>query len=139
MPIKHRIHHTKSFALTVTVCGGLLWHSAVSAYDNNSSAVTESKRIEVYSLSQNYWDVQYGDTLGSIAHHLLPNNPLKREALQQDILHLNPQAFINGQPEKLLAGKRLWLPGYMKQADSKTNPSTMDVETYSWGNIKRPK
>jgi hypothetical protein len=64
---------------------------------------------------------------------------LKREALQQDILHLNPQAFINGQPEKLLAGKRLWLPGYMKQADSKTNPSTMDVETYSWGNIKRPK
>ena len=139
MPIKHRIHHTKFLVLTITVCSGLLWHSAVPAYDNNSSTVTESKRIEVYSLSQNYWDVQYGDTLGSIAHHLLPNNPLKREALQQDILHLNPKAFINGQPEKLLAGKRLWLPGYIKQADSKTNPSTMDVETYSWGNIKRPK
>jgi len=99
----------------------------------------KSKRIEVYSLSQNYWDVQYGDTLGSIAHHLLPNNPAKREALQQDILHLNPSVFIDGKPEKLLAGKRLWLPGYMKQADSKVDPARMTVETYSWGNIKRLK
>ncbi|NOQ88731.1 MAG: hypothetical protein GQ550_07385, partial [Gammaproteobacteria bacterium] len=91
------------------------------------------------SLSQHYWDVQYGDTLGGIAHHLLPNNPMKREALQQDILHLNPNAFINAQPEKLLAGRRLWLPGYMKQADSRADPATTIVETYSWGNIKRPK
>jgi len=103
------------------------------------AAQTTSKRIEVYSLSQNYWDVQHGDTLSSIAHHLLPNNPAKREALQQDILHLNPSAFIAGQPEKLLAGKRLWLPGYMKQADSKVDPAATTVEVYSWGNIKRPK
>lgn len=137
MPIKHRIHHTISFALTVTVCSGLLWHSAASAYDNNSSTVTESKRIEVYSLSQNYWDVQNGDTLGGIAHHLLPNNPMKREALQQDILHLNPGAFTGGNPAGLLAGKRLWLPGYMKHADSIADPSTTTIETYSWGNIKR--
>ena len=104
-----------------------------------SAAQEKSRRIEVYSLSQNYWDVQYGDTLGSIVHHLLPNNPAKREALQQDILHLNPNAFIAGQPEKLLAGKRLWLPGYMKQADSEVDPAKATVETYSWGNIKRPK
>ena len=97
----------------------------------------ESKRIEVYALSQSYWDVQYGDTLSSIAHHLLPNNPSKREALQQDILQLNPDAFTAGQPEKLLAGKRLWLPGYMKQADSKVDPATTTLEIYSWGNIKR--
>ena len=102
-------------------------------YNNNSAA----KRIEVYSLSQNYWDTQYGDSLSQISHHLLPNNPSKRAALQQDILHLNPDAFIGGDPEKLLAGKRLWLPGYMKQADSKADPATTTVETYSWGNIKR--
>ncbi|VAW53545.1 hypothetical protein MNBD_GAMMA06-746 [hydrothermal vent metagenome] len=102
-----------------------------------SCNAADSKRIEVYSLSQNYWDVQYGDTLGDVTHYLLPNNPLKREALQQDILHLNPDAFINGDPAKLLAGKRLWLPGYMKQADTKVNPETVNVETYSWGNIKR--
>lgn len=107
-------------------------------YNNNPEAEqTNSKRIEVYSLSQNYWDVQYGDTLGGIAHHLLPNNPMKREALQQDILHLNPGAFIGGNPAGLLAGKRLWLPGYMKQTDSIAAPSTTTVETYSWGNIKR--
>ncbi len=110
-----------------------------SASTSSFAAQANSKRIEVYSLSQNYWDVQYGDTLSSIAHHLLPNNPSKRDALQQDILHLNPNAFIAGQPEKLLTGKRLWLPGYMKQADSKVDPATTIVETYSWGNIKRPK
>jgi len=104
-------------------------------YNTNSG----SKRIEVYSLSQNYWDTQYGDTLSSIVYHLLPNNPSKRAALQEDILHLNPDAFIGGDPAMLLAGKRLWLPGYMKQADSSANPSTTIVETYSWGNIKRQK
>jgi Tfp pilus assembly protein FimV len=126
-------------AIALLMCSGFIAANA-STYNNNPEAKqTNSKRIEVYSLSQNYWDVQYGETLGSIAHHLLPNNPLKREALQQDILHLNPEAFINGQPEKLLAGKRLWLPGYMKQADSKVNPATTTVEIYSWGNIKRSK
>jgi hypothetical protein len=66
------------------------------SYDNSAAVrQTESKRIEVYSLSQNYWDTRYGDTLGDIVHHLLPNNPAKREALKQDIVHLNPQAFIN--------------------------------------------
>ena len=106
---------------------------AAGPYDSNPA----SKRIEVYSLSQNYWDTQYGDTLSAIAQHLLPNNPSKRASLQEDILHLNPDAFIGGDPAMLLAGKRLWLPGYMKQADSRADPSTTIVETYSWGNIKR--
>lgn len=98
-----------------------------------------SKRIEVYSLSQNYWDIQNGDTLGEIVLHLLPNNPSKHEKLKQDIVLLNPEAFIGGNPERLLAGKRLWLPGYMEQADSKADPDTTVVERYSWGNIKRPR
>ncbi|VAW52444.1 hypothetical protein MNBD_GAMMA06-1209 [hydrothermal vent metagenome] len=108
-----------------------------AAINSVANAEQQSKRIEVYSLSQNYWDTRYGDTLGEIAHHLLPNNPTKRTTLKQDILHLNPQAFISGDPEQLLADKRLWLPGYMKQADSKANPRTTTVEHFSWGNIKR--
>ena len=108
-----------------------------ASFSSIANAEQQSKRIEVYSLSQNYWDTQYGDTLGEIAHHLLPNNPTKRATLKQDILHLNPQAFINGDPEQLLADKRLWLPGYMKQADSKVDPRTTTVENFSWGNIKR--
>jgi hypothetical protein len=98
-----------------------------------------SKRIEVYSLSQNYWDTQNGDTLGEIVLQLLPNNPAKHEKLEQDIVQLNPGAFIGADADKLLAGKRLQLPGYMKQADSKIDPATTVVEQYSWGNIKRPR
>jgi Tfp pilus assembly protein FimV len=113
----------------------MLATTTVSAGDAGSA----SKRIEVYSLSQNYWDTQYGDTLGSIAHHLLPNNPSKREALMWDILGLNPDAFIENDPARLLAGKRLQLPGYVKQADTKADPRTTVVERYSWGNIKRPR
>jgi Tfp pilus assembly protein FimV len=113
---------------------------SVAAYDNNYDAIpTQSKRIEVYSLSQNYWDTQRGDTLGEIVLHLLPNNPSKHEALKQDIVHLNPQAFIGGDASRLLAGKRLWLPGYLKQADTRVDPATTRVESYSWGNIKRSK
>ena len=109
-------------------------------YNNNSEVKqTNSKRIEVYSLSQNYWDTHYGDTLGEITLHLLPNNQARHKALKRDIVQLNPHAFINGNPEKLLANQRLWLPGYMKQPDSKVNPATTTVETYSWGNIKRPR
>ena len=124
------------------MCSGFITANTMAAiagtYNNNPEAKqTNSKRIEVYSLSQNYWDTQYGDTLGKIARHLLPHNPAKHEALKQDIVHLNPHAFIGGNPEKMLANKRLRLPGYMKQADSKVNPATTTVETYSWGNIKR--
>ena len=124
-----KIMNLISKAIAILICSACL----------NSLAIAEqqSKRIEVYSLSQNYWDTHFGDTLGEIAHHLLPNNPSKRATLQQDILHLNPQAFIDGDPAQLLADKRLWLPGYMKQADSKVNPRTTTVETFSWGNIKR--
>ena len=106
---------------------------------NSEVKQTNSKRIEIYSLSQNYWDTHYGDTLSEITLHLLPNNPAKHEALKREIAHLNPHAFINGNPEKLLAKQRLWLPVYMKQPGSKANPLTTTVETYSWGNIKRPK
>ena len=98
-----------------------------------------SRRIEVYSLSQNYWDTQEGDTLGGIVLQLLPNNPMKHELLKQDIVALNPDAFIGGDPDRLLANKRLWLPGYMKQADSKADADATIVERYSWGNIKRPR
>ena len=115
---------------TLLLCGV---NFAVFAASEQATA----KRVEVYSLSQNYWDTQYGDSLSKISIHLLPNNPSKREALERDIVRLNPDAFINSNPELLLANKRLWMPGYMKQADSKVNPNTTIVESYDWGNIKR--
>ncbi len=81
--------------------------SNADTYNNNHQAeLTISKRIEVYSLSQNYWGTQYGDTLGEIVIHLLPNYPSKHEALKQDIVDLNPEAFINNNPAQMLANKR---------------------------------
>lgn len=106
---------------------------------NQAIADDAPRRIEVYELAQSYWDTKYGDTLSEIAMVLLPNNPYKRESLMQDIVRLNPQAFINGDPQQLLTGRRLALPGYMKQADTRIDPAVTEVETYSWGNIKRPR
>lgn len=104
-----------------------------------SPVFAESKRVEVYSLSQNYWDTKAGETLGEIAAQLLPNNPNMRQKLMAEIISLNPNAFPNNTPNSMLANKRLWLPNGFNQTDSKADPSRTEVETYSWGNIKRPK
>ncbi|MDH5611979.1 MAG: hypothetical protein OEY66_05940 [Gammaproteobacteria bacterium] len=102
-------------------------------------AFADSKRIEVYSLSQNYWDTKSGETLGEIAAQLLPNNPNMRQKLMADIVSLNSNAFLNGDPNLMLANKRLWLPNSTNQTDSKVDSRYTEIETYSWGNIKRPK
>lgn len=129
---------------TAYVASALLPQTSIAAdgFHAEGGATYEpekSKRIEVYALSQNYWDTQYGDTLSEIVAQLLPNNPSKQSALKLEIVSLNPHAFIEANPTRLLADKRLWLPGYMKQADSKIDPTKATVESYSWGNIKRPK
>ena len=103
------------------------------------SSFAESKRIEVYSLSQNYWDTQSGDTLGGIVKQLLPNNPSMQKKLMSDIISQNPHAFQDDNPDYMLANKRLWLPNRLAQTDSKADPQRTKVESFSWGNIKRPK
>ena len=128
------LRRARPIAITILA---LCCSSNLTLYAAPDTAQT-AKRIEVYALAQNFWDVRPGDTLSTIVQQLLPNNPTKRETLQSDILALNPDAFINGDAELLLADKRLFLPGYMKQADSIADPRTTQVETYSWGNIKRP-
>ena len=120
--------------ITVYLAAGLLMQAVADDFSSD-----QSTRIEVYSLSQNYWDTRYGDTLSDIVLHLLPDNPSKHATLKLAIVKLNPHAFINDNPSRLLAGKRLWLPGYMKHADTRANPATTTVETYSWRNIKRSK
>ena len=99
-----------------TVIVALLCISAPLVVADNNNNSSGSKRIEVYELSQNYWDIQYGDSLSKIAYYLLPNNPAKRVSLQKDIVSLNPHAFIAGDPARMIAGKKLQLPGYMKNA-----------------------
>lgn len=111
----------------------------LSAMSFAPSAFAESKRIEVYSLSQNYWDTQSGETLGGIAAQLLPNNPAMQQKLMANIISQNPDAFQDNDPDYMLANTRLWLPNRTAQADSKADPQRTQVESFSWGNIKRPK
>lgn len=102
-------------------------------------AKTESKRIEVYSLGQHYWDTQKGETLGEIAQQLLPNNPAMQQRLMKDIVALNPDVFLNNDPDRMKANTRIWLPSHLTKADTPVNRAHTEVETFSWGNIKRPK
>lgn len=102
------------------------------------SVQAESKRIEVYSVGQHYWDTRSGETLGEIAHQLLPNNPRMQQRLMRDIVSLNPEAFQDNNPDRMQANTRLWLPGMGIKPDTKVNPSKTSVQSFAWGNIKRP-
>ena len=97
----------------------------------------ESKRIEVYPISQAYWDVKAGDTLGEIVDTLIPHNSHLQRKLMQDILALNPGAFPYGDPHWMLANKRLWLPNALKPADAVPDARGDSVETYQWGSIRK--
>lgn len=102
------------------------------------SAFADSKRVEVYALSQTYWDTQPGETLGEITAQLMPHNLRLQQKLMNDIINLNPDAFQDGDPNFMLANIRLWLPNNIPQADGKIENGNTQVETFSWGNIKRP-
>ncbi len=104
---------------------------------STSLAWAESTRIEVYPLSQNYWDIKTGDTLGEIVNTLIPDNPYLQEKLVHDILSLNPDVFPGGNPNHMLANRRLWLPNAVKQPGDETNASDFIIETFQWGSIKK--
>lgn len=100
-------------------------------------AGAESIRVHVYKLSQQYWDVRSGDTLSGIVDSLLPAGNDKQQQLMRDIVELNPGAFRDGDPDRLLANVRLWLPNAVQ---TPVNPHTgehVTVERYEWGSIKR--
>ena len=105
----------------------------------NIAIGSDSKRIEVYSISQNYWDVQAGDTLSQIIKQLLPYNPAMRKSLSKEVVSLNPGAFIQNNPDMLKANTRLWLPNNAPKKTSTPDHSKYDVKSFSWGHIRTPK
>jgi len=103
----------------------------------SSPAWADSRRIEVYPLSQNYWDVQQGDTLGEIVNTLMPKNRYLQQKLMRDILSLNPDVFPGGNPHLMLANRRLWLPNALKKPEAAAGSGGDTIETYQWGSIRR--
>ena len=100
----------------------------------HGTAFAESKHIEVYATSQVYWDVQQGDTLSSIVYQLVPGTSA-REKLMTDILSLNPDAFINGNPDRLKAHVRLWLPNGTQDMQKLSSNSKFRIKNFSWGQV----
>ena len=101
------------------------------------SAWAESQRIEVYPISQHYWDTQTGDTLGEIVSSLLPVNHYLQAALTREIIALNPDVFPDGDPDRMLANKRIWLPNGVKPPSGPPNAAEYTVQDFQWGSIKR--
>jgi Tfp pilus assembly protein FimV len=99
-------------------------------------AAATSKRVEVYSLTREYWDVRPGDTLSGIAAELLPGNVRHQQQLQRDLVRLNPHAFIDGDPALLIARQRLWLPNAVTRPVQSSQPNA-EIERLGWGYIKR--
>jgi len=94
-----------------------------------------SRRIEVYTISQHYWDVKQGDTLSGILEQLLPLNKHMRNSLAGKILQLNPEAFINGNSHRLKSGVRLWLPNHTPYLPSAKDTDRYDIKSFSWGQV----
>lgn len=98
----------------------------------------ESKRIQIYEKSQQYWDVKTGDSLSFICQQLIPDNRQKQRLLQNKIFEDNASAFINNSADLLIAGKRLWLPGSYR-VSNRIDKTKYDVKAFRWGSIKTPK
>jgi hypothetical protein len=102
-----------------------------------SLAGAESIRVHVYKLSQQYWDVRPGDTLSGIVDLLLPAGNDKQQQLMRDIVELNPGAFLGGDPDRLQANVRLWLPNAVQAPVKPRTGEHVTVERFEWGSIKR--
>lgn len=132
------IESMKRYVSLLMLC---ILFTSLSAYARADSHATtaKSKRIEVYAISQSFWDVTPGDTLGDIVKQLLPNNPSMRNTLLHEIVRLNPGAFSKSNPDNLKANVRLWLPNNSPAMRSTTDKNKYDIKSFSWGQVYRPK
>lgn len=105
---------------------------------NASALCAASKKVQVYENSQQYYDVQSGETLDQICRQLFASNHHQQAECQQRLVMDNPDAFIGQSPDRLLAGKRLWLPGSYR-AQSQLDNKNYHLQRFSWGEIKTPK
>ena len=84
------------------VVSGLLGAIGFTSIVNATTTVEEA-------LSEGGWTVEQSQWLGRIVAVLEPDQG-KRQALMEQIVFLNPQAFINADPNRMLAGATLKLP-----------------------------
>lgn len=103
------------------------------------TAWADSKRIDVYPQGRAYVDVKAGDTLSDLIQRALPSGGRGAVAVIDDVVALNPQAFIDGDANRLKTGVRLWLPGYVASRMRAASGGHHRIESFSWGYIKHPR
>lgn len=130
---------TKHFSTLFRFFVSYLLISAALCTDLIADTTSNSKRIEVYAISQSFWDVTQGESLSEIVLQLIPDNTSKREKLFNDILKTNPQAFLKNNPDKLKANVRLWLPNGAVVRDSPSLSNKYEIRSFHWGQIYRVK
>lgn len=97
------------------------------------TGVAQATSSAAEARSSGVWTVESGQWLGRIVA-ALESDPAKRARLMEEIVFLNPQAFINADPNRMLAGADLKLPDATEVAakvtakperQAKTEPVTM--------------
>ena len=77
---------------------------------------------EIYNADIRYLHVQKGQTLHNIVRRLYPERVKEWPKLTQDIIKLNPEAFVDNDPAKMKAGSRLKLPKRMVVRSTPARP-----------------
>ena len=135
--IKHNyLIENKSRHYLMSVLTRILLTLIVSLLLTNVQA--SSKKVQVYEKSQQYWDVARGESLSLVCLKLQKNNKAVFRNCQQKLFQENPDAFINKDPNQLISGKRLWLPGSYRPASSQDSKK-YHIKNFSWGSVKTPK
>lgn len=129
-----KIHLT---LFTLSVLTGTALSTDIIADETPEKA--QPTRIEVYSISQFFWDVSPGETLGEIIQRILPDSQAQRAPLLRQILNLNPHAFVQANPNRLKANVRLWLPNNTSRNQRKKDKNKYQSQSFSWGQIHKVK
>jgi len=77
---------------------------------------------EIYNADIRYLHVQKGQTLHNIVRRLYPERVKEWPKLTQDIIKLNPEAFVDNDPAKMKAGSQLKLPKRMVVRSTPARP-----------------
>lgn len=111
----------------------------LAALAGHGAGAAAGQRIDAtLELPAGVHEVRRGETLSGLVAQWLPAaDAATRRRLMEAILYLNPDAFVDGDPNRLRAGARLILPGDVETFATAPRRGGR-VETYRWGAIRRP-
>lgn len=97
----------------------------------NSATIYEHNIRDISTPSDNVYRVKAGQSLSRIAMELIPRYPemTSWRTLMKKLALLNPEAFINGDINRLRAEAKLKLPGFPRQTEGSPIPAAKGAGT----------